>query len=166
MEYSKLPFAWSVLPGCLQSYAQRPLAAGSGATILHSPRCFLNRWYFMYPLPLLRAFLIGIVPPALVLWKVNSSFLGSKKSYFLKRLKTVHSPHRSPCQTPSIDQLLLLVYSRGPFTVGFPTGVMTGLCGGEGIIQERWCCARGWLMMAVITADICTLLLFLYTYLT
>ena len=38
---------------------------------------------------------------------------------------------------------------RGVPSVGFPTGVTESLCGGEGLIRERWWCARGWWMVAV-----------------
>ena len=41
----------------------------------------------------------------------------------------------------------------GVSSVGFPTGVMESLWSAEGLIRERWCCARGWLMLAVITGD-------------
>ena len=47
------------------------------------------------------------------------------KSRISKALKTVHSPHRSPCLRPSIDQI------RGVPSIGFPIGVMGSLWSGQ-----------------------------------
>ena len=41
----------------------------------------------------------------------------------------------------------------GSLTVELPTGVMESLWSGEGLVRERWCYARGWLMIAVLTGD-------------
>ena len=102
-EYLKLTFCGC--PPWLYS-AQRPLDASSGAGIAHSPRCFLNRWYF--------AAFSGrswsvLFPPALVFWQVNSSFLDARKPLILKAPKTVSSPHRSllPSSLPSLPFVCL-----------------------------------------------------------
>ena len=32
---------------------------------------------------------------------------------------------------------------------------MESLCGGEGLLQKRWCCAWGWWMLVVLTRHRC-----------
>ena len=114
--------------------AQRPLDADSGAGISHSPRCFSE--------PVVLAASSGCSLDRYLLqlffW-VNSSFLDAQKPRILEALKTVYSPHQSPCQKTSID------------LIDHTTSVMESLWSGQGLLRERWCCARGWWMMAVIT---------------
>ena len=74
----------------------------------------------------------------LQLFWMNSSFLDVKKPRILKALKTVYSPHRSPCQKPSIHPI-------------DHTDVIESLWSGQGLIRERWCCARGWWNIPVLT---------------
>ena len=77
------------------------------------------------------------------------------KPHILKALRTVSSPHRNPCHKPFID--LSQVEGVGPLTVGVSSGIMESLESGKGLIRERWCCARDWLMIAVLTGDKCKL---------
>ena len=58
--------------------------------------------------------------------------------------------------------LLVVSVFVGSLTVGFPTGVMESLCVGMGLIRERWCCARGWLMIALLTGDTWNLVVLLF----
>ena len=74
----------------------------------------------------------------LQLFWMNSSFLDVKKPRILKALKTVYSPHRSPCQKLSIHLI-------------DHTNVVESLWSGQGLTRERWCCARSWWNIAVLT---------------
>ena len=116
---------WGAFPGCLHCSAQRPLDAGSSAGISHSPRCFLNRWFFA-----------AFSGRSWSVW-MNSSFLDAKKNTNFESTKN---------SLLSATKLLSKAFDRSHRP---STSVMESLWSWQDLLRERWCCARGWWIMAV-----------------
>ena len=106
---------------------------------------------------LLRALLVGVISSALVFWEVNSSFLGAQNP---NSKSTKNSLLSASKPLPEAFDRPTSVFV-GSFT-GSPTSIIESLWSGKGLIQERWCCARGWWMMAVLTRDTWNLVLLLF----
>ena len=83
----------------------------------------------------------------------------SERSSAMQSMHYVSSPSdpRFPAFSSSPDMTLL-----GNLWSLMRSSVMERFWNGPGLLREKWCCARGWWMLAVLTGDTWNLVLSLY----